>query len=406
MSSAVTALHEFPFLNRARALAPELVRIRRDLHSHPELAFQETRTARLIVDELKLLGISQIRTGLAETGVIADLGGPHGPTVALRADMDALPIQDAKTVPYASTHAGVTHACGHDAHVAMVIGAAFLLREYFARHSPAGRVRFLFQPSEEHHDAQGISGAAKMVTAGALEGVEAIVGLHVDSSRPTGQITVRPGPFTAAEDTFSAWITAAGGHGAYPHTTRDPIWMLIPVLSALHGIVPRRIDPLEPAVLTVGQVHAGTASNVIPSELFIEGTLRSFSGTVRETLLAEVEQALGLARLLGGDFRLAINRGYPTTRNDPAMVELLRQAARPIEGLGPENDAPIGLGSEDFAYYCEKIPGVLSLIGAATTDGVSRPHHTPIFDIDEGVLPLGAALMARSAALFLARPAS
>jgi amidohydrolase len=388
-------------LDRAQALAGELVRLRRDIHAHPEISFTERRTAALVVDTLNEIGGIEVRSGIAKTGVVGELGTPDGPLIAIRADMDALPICEATGLSFASTNAGLMHACGHDAHTAMLLGAAHLLRERFAADGLRGRVRLLFQPSEEAWDAEGKSGGLRMVEEGVMEGVDAVIALHVDSTLPLGKVTIRGGWTSAAVDDFRGELLGSGGHGASPHEGTDPIFMLIPVLTALYGIRARRIDPVEPSILSVGVVNGGGATNVIPSSVRLEGTLRSYSAQVREQLVAEVERAFAVSRAYGGDYRLTIGRGYPAGWNDARVAGWLEQVAG--EFLGPEafdRSAP-GLGAEDFAYMAQKSPGAMLMLGAALDDGVVRAHHTPIFDIDERCLPVGAALLAETAVRFL-----
>ncbi|RME76363.1 MAG: amidohydrolase [Chloroflexi bacterium] len=388
-------------LSEARALQPELVRLRRDIHQHPELSFQEFRTAQLVADTLQEIGGWSIRTGVGKTGVVAEMGSADGPTIAIRADMDALPITEETGAEYASVNEGVMHACGHDAHTAILLGVAHLLKESFARDNLRGRVRLLFQPSEENADEEGLSGAPRMIADGALDGVDAVIALHVEATAPLGVIKAKPGWSSAAVDTFEAWILGDGGHGAYPHEGRDPIWMLAPVLIALHGIVARRVDPMKPAVVSLGQVHAGTASNVIPPEVYLHGTLRSFDPQVRELLIEEVERALEVVRPLGGDFRLEIQRGYPAGWNDPTVTGWLSEVAGEVVGPQAVTQEPMGMGAEDFAYMCQQAPGAMIMVGAAIPDGVVRSHHTNIFDINEDVLPIGAAVLAETARRFL-----
>jgi amidohydrolase len=241
-----------------------------------------------------------------------------------------------------------------------------------------------------------------MMRDGALDGVAAVIALHVDSTLPLGQIALREGPSSAAVDSFQAWITASGGHGAYPHQASDPLWMLGPVLMALHGVVARRIDPLKPAVLSLGQIHGGAASNVIPSEVFLEGTLRSRDPQVREQLLAEVDRALALVRAFDGDYRLEVTRGYPVGFNHPEVSAWLSGTVDDIVGAGAITRDRAGMGAEDFAYMTQQVPGAMFMLGAATADSVYRAHHTPIFDIDERALPVGAAILAETARRFLA----
>lgn len=388
-------------LDQAKNLTSELIRLRRDIHRCPELNFQEVRTARLVADTLQEIGGFTIRTGVGKTGVVGELGNGHGPTIAIRADMDALPILEETGTEYASVNEGVMHACGHDAHTAMLLGVAHLLKDSFAADGLRGKVRLLFQPAEEDCDAEGLSGAPRMIDDGAMAGVDAVIALHVDSTQPVGTIYTRSGWFSAAVDTFEAWLTASGGHGAYPHRSGDPIWMLGPVLMTLHGIVARRIDPMQPAVVSLGQVHAGATSNVIPHEVYLHGTLRSYDPQVREQLVSEVERALAVVRSLGGEFRLQVQRGYPSGWNDPGVTNWLNQVSQDLLGPAGVKEAPMGMGAEDFAYLCQQAPGAMIMIGAAIPDGVTRTHHTNTFNLDEQVLPIGAAILAETARRFL-----
>jgi amidohydrolase len=388
-------------LDKAKALASELIRLRRDIHRHPELSFQEVRTARLVAETLQEIGGITIRTGVGKTGVVGEMGTGQGPTIAIRADMDALPILEKTGAAYASVNPGVMHACGHDAHTAILLGVAHLLKDSFAQDGLQGKVRFLFQPSEENCDEEGISGAPRMIADGALEGVDAIIALHVDSTLPCGVNAIGSGWTSAAVDSFEAWLTASGGHGAMPHLATDPLWMLGPVLMSLHGIVARKIDPLRPAVVSLGQIHAGAASNVIPKEVYLQGTLRSFDPDVREQLIAEVERALSVVRPLGGDYRLDIQRGYPAGWNDPTVTAWLATTSADLLGAESVKNESVSMGAEDFAFMGQKAPGAMIMVGAALPDKVARNHHTDIFDIDEGSLPIGAAILAETARRFL-----
>jgi amidohydrolase len=388
-------------LDKAQALSDELIRLRRDIHRHPELAFKEVRTSALVADTLREIGGIDIRIGVGKTGVVGELGAGDGPTIAIRADMDALPILEANEVAYCSTVAGNMHACGHDAHTAMLLGVAHLLKQEFANGGLRGKVRFLFQPAEEDTGGEAMSGAPMMIRDGALAGVDAVIALHVDSNQPFGEITIRQGRSSAAVDSFRAWITGTGGHGAYPHKGSDPLWMLGPVLMALHGIVARRVDPLKPAVVSLGEIRGGAASNVIPAEVFLQGTLRSFDDDVREQLLEEVERALAVSRAFGGDYRIEVERGYPAGRNHPVVSDWLEHTAVDLIGPGAIDKTRAGMGAEDFAYMTQMAPGAMFQLGAAVGD-FTRPHHTPVFDIDERALPVGAAILAETARRFLA----
>jgi amidohydrolase len=387
-------------LEQAKALADELVRLRRDIHAHPELSFQETRTSALVADTLGEIGGFKVRTGVGKTGVVAELG-ESGPIIAIRGDMDALPILETPDVPYRSGNTGVMHACGHDAHTAMLLGVAHLLRQEYAKENLPGRVRLLFQPSEEAWDSEGLSGAPRMINDGALDDVSAVIAVHVDSLAPVGTVTVRGGWASAAVDDFQGWIYGTGGHGAYPHAGTDPTHMLISVLTALHGIRARQLHPMEAGVCSVGIIQAGGASNVIPSEVYLRGTLRSFSDKVRDQLAEGVEKAFAVARALGGDYKVEIQRGYPAGYNDERVANWMESVSADFLGADAIDKTRVGMGAEDFAYMCQRAPGTMIGLGAAIPDGIARGHHTPIFDIDERCLPIGSAILAETAVRFL-----
>jgi amidohydrolase len=377
-------------LNRAQQIQDQLVRWRRDIHSHPELGFHETRTAALVAGVLESLGY-RVRTGVGCTGVVGERGEGH-PLVAIRADMDALPIQEENDVPYASLVPGVMHACGHDAHTAIGLGVATLL----ADESFPGTVRFLFQPSEEKSDDEGFSGAQRMVQEGALKGVDAVLALHVHAGSPVGQITLDAGPSSAGVDTFLATITGQGAHGAYPHKGLDPIYLAAHVLLALHGIVSRRLDPFDAAVITVGSIHAGHASNVIPEKVEISGTIRYQDPEVQRLLHQEIERALAVARTLGGDYELRIAEGSPPVLNDEDLVELLQQVAADLLGTDGAQPREKGMGAEDFAVFTALVPGAMFRLGCRI-EGDERKGHNPRFDVDERCLPVGVAVLAEAA---------
>jgi amidohydrolase len=385
-------------LDKAQKMADELVRLRRDIHQHPELGFQEFRTASLVADTLREIGIEP-RTGVGRTGVVAEIGTDDGPTIAIRADMDALPIQEIPDSPYKSQNAGVMHACGHDSHTAMLLGAAHLLRDAYANEKEQwrGKVRFLFQPSEEAFDEEGISGATAMIEDGAMENVDHVIALHVGSDKPTGMLQFQEEFSLSAVDSFDAWIRGDGGHGAYPHTGSDPLSMLASILPALYAIQSRQINPLRASVVSLGQIHAGSAPNVIPAEVYLSGTIRSFEQEVREQLWAEIERALSISEKLGGSYEFKLIKGYPSLYNDPTVNGWMKQTAIDVVGDDHVQDFEFGMGAEDFAYMAQKAPGAMFSLGAAIPDGVRRNHHTPIFDIDESVLPMGAAVLAETA---------
>jgi amidohydrolase len=386
------------FLNRAEELKDRLIAIRRDLHRHPELAFQEVRTAQRVAETLHELGI-EYETGAAKTGVVAYLGEGE-PRIALRADMDALPILEANEVEYRSQNPGVMHACGHDAHTAGLLGAAMILNEEFAKGNLKGSVKLLFQPAEENCGADGKSGGQLMVEEGALNDVEAVFGLHVISTKPSGQVLVRPGAFMAAVDTFEGDVIGRGGHGAYPHESLDPIWLSAHVINAIHGIVSRRMDPTKQGLISVCTVHAGTATNIIPERVHLSGTIRSFEPEVRNQLHTELERAFCVALAFGGTYTLKIQPGYPPTVNDPRLTEFVREMATDLLGKDQVTEAHMEMGAEDFSFMAQAKPGVFFNLGAKKDD-VDRPHHNPVFDIDESVLPKGAALLAEAARRYL-----
>ncbi|MDH7488638.1 MAG: amidohydrolase [Anaerolineae bacterium] len=380
-------------LSNANAILPRLVEIRRRLHQYPELGFQEHQTAEYIAGLLASLGLKP-RTGVGKTGVVADMGAGR-PIVALRADMDALPIQEENDVPYASRNPGVMHACGHDVHMACLVGAAILLRE----HSLPGTVRLIFQPSEEEQDAEGQSGAMRMVAEGVMDGVSAVFGMHVDDEAYAGTAGVRPGPVMAAADAFRIVVRGQGSHGAYPHKGVDPILLAAQVVVSLNHVVARRISPLDSGVISIGSIHGGTKSNIIPAEVEIKGTVRSFTPEVRGALFDGVRRACEVARALGGDYDVAIQEGYPPTVNDPELTRLAQRVGHEL--LGERfGDQPVEMGAEDFSIFAAKAPGCYLRLGVRASGQPLRAIHTSRFDVDESALAVGAALFA---ALALAR---
>lgn len=386
----------------ADTLYQQLVAWRRDLHAHPELSFHEVRTSALVADVLSQLGF-EVRTGVARTGVVALLhGGRPGPTVMLRADMDALPIQELSSAPYASLTPGVMHACGHDGHVAIGLGAATLL----ARHAAelTGDVLFIFQPAEERDQ-----GAAAMISDGALADPrpDAAFGLHLWNPFPFGRVVAQAGPIMAAADVLKIVVRGRGGHGGQPHETVDAIAVTGQVLSALQTIVSRNVNPQDTAVLSIGTVHGGTAFNVIAETVELHGTLRTFSTAVRETVLARLRVLLdGVTAGMGAECQLHVQPLTGPLVNDPAASEIARGAAIQVVGNHAVAwHAPL-MVSEDFAEYAERVPACFLLLGSGNAElGLDAPHHNPHFDFDERVLPVGAALLATVATRYLAERA-
>ena len=383
-------------LKEAQAIKPQLVAWRRAIHSHPELGFDVYRTADLVAKALAEMGV-EARVGVGKTGVVGYLGNGGGPVIGIRADMDALPILEENNVAYASEISGCMHACGHDAHTAMLLGVARLLHDK----DISGQVRLLFQPSEEDADEHGISGAPAMISDGALDGVDAVIALHVNGTVDVGNMRADDGWVGAAVDTFRGHVIGRGGHAAYPHEALDPIWLSSQVLNALYAIPSRRISPLLPSVITVGIVRGGTADNVIPQSVYIEGTIRSMDEQVRSQLAADIERAFNMARAFGGDYQLNIIRGYPAQWNEPQVAGWLRAVAGDLLGEDAILTGQQSMGAEDFSYMTQRAPGAMFGLGVRQPGGVSRYLHTATFDIDEDALPIGAAILAETALRFV-----
>jgi hippurate hydrolase len=368
-----------------------LVVLRRDLHRHPELAFAESRTAaalELALAELRPASLERV----AGTGLVARIRGrdPEAPVVAVRGDIDALPIHEATGLPYASVHDGVMHACGHDVHASWAVGAAHLLAERPA----AGDVLIVLQPAEETG-----AGAAAILETGALDGVAAIFGAHVDRRFAVGEVVAQPGPLAAAADTFAIELLGRGAHGARPHESADPVVGAAALVSALQTIVARRVNPAVPAVVTVATLRAGTAPNVIAERASLGGTLRAVDPETRALLAAEVRRiADGIAAAHGLTATVTIELGPPPIVNPERPAAWARTAAESL--LGAAAIVPLGItnmGGEDFAYYMERIPGCFLRIGAREPGGAPIAAHTPQFHAAEASLFVGAAVLAETA---------
>lgn len=389
-------------LEQARAFQTELSAWRRHLHQHPELSGQESATAAFVAAQLGQMGLRPV-TGYAGTHALcAWIDGGEGPTVALRADMDALPIQEQNTAAYCSQAQGVMHACGHDAHTAMLLGAARLLLA--RREQLQGKVQLIFQPAEESsvHD-----GAEELVKAGILDHppVSAIFALHVYPELPTGTLATRPGPMMASADDFRVTIHGRGGHAARPHQAVDPILIAAQAVSALHHLVSRRLDPLQSAVLTIGWIRGGQTENVIPDQVAFGGTVRSLHSAQREALPELLRQTVeGVAAAYGGRAELHYQRGCSPVVNDARAAAF---ACGVLETLvGPDSVQRLehpSMGGEDFGAYLEAIPGCFIRLGTRSPETASAPPlHSPRFDIDEDALPIGAAALAALAIGWLA----
>ena len=368
-----------------------LIALRRDLHQHPELAFAETRSCAALERALAMANPVSVQH-VAGTGLVARIRGrdPNAPVVAVRGDIDALPIHEATGLPYASQTDGVMHACGHDVHASWAIGAAYLLANIPA----AGDVLVVLQPAEEIGE-----GAAAVLQSGALNDVAAIFGAHVDRRFPVGQVVVQAGPIAAAADSFRITLTGRGAHGARPHESVDAVLGAGVLIVALQGIVSRRVNPSIPAVLTVSTMQAGSASNVIPESAAIGGTLRAVDPATRSLLADEmrrVAHGIAAAHDLVADVEIVL--GPPPIVNPASQVAWAHEAA--VSLLGADAVVPLGItnmGGEDFAYYMERIPGAFLRIGAREPGGDATPAHTPRFFAADGSLFIGAALLAEAA---------
>ncbi len=363
----------------------KMVVLRRDIHREPELQFDTEKTAEKVISALDGLPL-EIETGVAENGIVATLeGGGDGPTVGLRADMDALPILEETGLPFASEVEGKMHACGHDGHTAMLVGAAHALSE--RRDSLRGTVKFFFQPAEE-----GGGGGKVMVDEGAADGVGSVFALHLWPGLPFGTVATKAGPIMAAADAFEMEVRGTGGHGAMPHLAADAVVISAHVVTALQTVVSREVDPVEPAVLTVGEIGAGTAFNIIPETARIGGTVRTLNRELREKMPERIEaMARGVARGMRGDADLDYRFSYPVTNNDEKAAKQALTTAGSLFGKESVLELPNpSMGAEDFSYFLEKIPGAFVWLGVG--EDVSG-LHTPQFAFDEGILPRGAALL-------------
>ncbi len=366
------------------ALAARVIELRRAIHRRPELGFEEHQTAALVERELDALGIEHRR--LAKTGIVARISGTKaGPAVALRADMDALPIGERTGLSFASEVEGKMHACGHDAHTAMLLGAAHVLATM--RGGLCGNVVLIFQPAEE-----GPGGALPMIEAGALDdpSVDAVAMLHVDSRLEVGTIGISPGGVSASADEFYVAVKGSGGHGAYPHTAVDAIPASAAIVLALQNVVARETDPLATAVVTVGTIEGGYRNNVIADEVNMSGTLRAQDPGVRDELEARVRRIVaGVASAYNVRADVRVVRGYPPVHNDAALAERFAQYLRERSSLIVERPAAT-MGAEDFAYFAQRAPGLLMRLGVRReSSGATHPGHSPQFRIDEAALPLG-----------------
>ncbi len=376
-----------------QALQPQLSEWRRRIHQRPEMGFKEQLTAEFIAKKLQEWGISH-QTGIAKTGTVALIeSGKPGPVLAIRADIDALPIQEENEVPYRSQHDGVMHACGHDGHTSIALATAYYLSQH--RDDFAGTVKIIFQPAEE-----GPGGAKPMIEAGVLKNpdVDAIIGLHLWNNLPLGEVGVRSGPLMAAVGEFSCTIFGKGGHGAIPQQTVDTVVISAQIVNALQTIVARNIDPLESAVVTIGQLHAGTTFNVIAGKAHMRGTVRYFNPAFDGYFGPRIEQIIaGICQSHGASYELDYRRHYPSLINDAGMTELVRSVAETVvetpAGVVPECQT---MGAEDMSYFLQAVPGCYFFLGSANpAKDLAYPHHHPRFDFDETALRTGVEIFVR-----------
>lgn len=366
---------------------------RRFIHQHPELGFQEWETARLVADALREANL-EVQTGIAGTGVVGVLWGKQkGRGIAVRADMDALPIAEKTNLPFASCRPGIMHACGHDAHVAMALGAARLLAE--VREDLPGTVKFIFQPSEETPPG----GAVAMLRAGVLDNppVQAVVALHVNPHLPVGAVGLKEGVAMAAVDTFSITIRGRGGHSSAPHQTVDAILVAATAVQALQAIASRLVNPLEPVVVSIGTIHGGTKSNIVAEEVVLTGTTRTLSPEVRRQVPDLMRQLLdGVVNAFGATYELDYQEAYPLLVNDTQLLSLVERSCQKVVGSRRTLRVPLpAMGSEDFAYFAQVLPAVHFDLGAAKVGSPNYPWHHPCFDLNEEALPIGAAILAQ-----------
>jgi amidohydrolase len=399
---------------KVRALEPKIIAWRRDIHQNPELSNREVRTSKLVADQLRKLGI-EVKTGVAKTGVVGLLkGGKPGPVVALRADMDALPVTEESDLPFKSTvkteylgqPVGVMHACGHDAHVAILLGVAEALAG--VRDLIPGTVKFIFQPAEEGPPPGETGGAPQMVAEGVLENPKpsAIFGLHVISGIPAGMITYRPGPLMASADWLYITVKGKQTHGAWPWSGIDPVVTSAQVVTGLQNIVARQIDvSREPAVVTVATIHGGTRKNIIPDQVEMTGTIRTFDEGMRQDVHARIKHiAESIAEANHAHADVKVEKAVPVTVNDPALTEKMIPTLKRIGGDGGSRPQQRVMVAEDFSYFQEKVPGLFYFVGVTPKDqdtAAAAPNHSPRFHIDESGLLQGARSLAALAVDFL-----
>ncbi len=376
-------------------LKEEMISLRRDFHKHPELGFNEKRTAGIVENYLKDCGL-EVKSGIAKTGVMGLLRGKeNGETILLRADMDALPIEELNNVPYKSINRGIMHACGHDGHTAMLLAAAKVLSHH--KEEIKGNIKFVFQPSEEKTPG----GAIKMIEEGVMENphVGKAFGLHLGNMIPAGIIALKEGVMTAEADSFKIEIKGKGGHGAYPHTSIDPVVIASQIVMALQTIVSREIDPINPIVITVGKIHSGDVFNVIPENAELLGTVRTLDKNLAKTIPERIKRiSENIANAFRGEAKSEYIFGYPPLINSKEETEYVISVAKKVVGEKRVVKSPVSMGGEDMSYFLEKAKGAFFWLGSMNKEkGLDKPHHSAYFDFDEDIMPIGTEMHVRIA---------
>ncbi len=383
-----------------------IIQWRRHLHQHPELSHQEKCTAAYVVEQLREMGIENIKTGIGGYGVVAEIdSGRPGKMIGIRADMDALPIQERVESDFASRNPGVMHACGHDAHTAMLLGAAKVLHKLAAEGEFPGKIRLIFQPAEEIVDAEGKSGGRRMVEEGVMEGLSMVIAQHVSPLLDAGTVSFQRGCVNASSDSIHLTVRGRGAHGARPQDSVDCIVISAAIIQAIQHLVSRVIPPMEMGVVTIGSIHGGTATNILPEEVSMKGTIRAFKEPIRQTLIQELRRVVGIAETMRGKADLTIIEGYPVGFNDDAATELAEAAARSALGDAAIHP-PLGAsaGAEDFSFMSRLVPGAFIRLGVKNPEWPEmRSVHTPLFEIDERSLAIGTKTFVAIATEFLRR---
>ncbi|RWZ58767.1 amidohydrolase [Halobacillus fulvus] len=382
-------------VEKIKQIYPRVVEWRRHLHQYPELSFQEKQTSAWIAKKLHSLGVFEVEENVGGFGIVATLRGKPGPVIGLRADLDALPIQEQTEGPYTSKHPGVMHACGHDAHAAILLGVAHVLAELYKEGTINGTVCLIFQPAEEDCDAEGKTGAVHMIESGKLDELDAVLALHMCPWLPAGHVQIHDGPSMANNDNFHIVVHGKGGHAGYPHQGRDPIWISTQLLQALYSLNGRTIDPLDVATISIGHLEAGESNNIIPNRVDIKGTIRTYRKSIREQLIHEVHQLASLGKALGGSCDIDIVRGEPALYNHSDINRVIKQVSSHLQII----NQPFGMGSEDFGHFTERFPGAMFFLGCKTDPETSL--HQDRFDIDEKAMLYGMRILLESTQEFM-----